>query len=318
MPLSTLADPIPPATAAALSAAGWRDPRSLMLPPSLPRDVYESCDTLLTRLGGTWARHAGAHVFDYDAQPRLTATLAHGVMPLDETKLRAFFPTPAPIARAVVAASPLHDLLHLATPERPLRILEPSAGAGALAQAIRDQLPPDLPVVLDCLDVHPGAVAVLRAQGFRAEQADFLAWQPEATYDLIVMNPPFSAPGRPFAWADHLRHAHGMLSPIGEGVAVLPATAALGEPGQAALRHRQFLAEHGPAMDVVIELVAVRVGTLALRREQRGERHASRPPARAPRGDGPGDPPRADGAGARGRADDGARRLHRRPRRRAA
>jgi hypothetical protein len=43
-------------------------------------------------------------------------------------------------------------------------------------------------------------------------------------YDAVVMNPPFSAPGQPTVWAEHIRRAYDLLVPGGLLVSVAPSS----------------------------------------------------------------------------------------------
>jgi tRNA1(Val) A37 N6-methylase TrmN6 len=60
-----------------------------------------------------------------------------------------------------------------------------------------------------------------RAKGHKVMFANFLETVPDASFDAVVMNPPFY--GRHYA--KHVRHALKFLKPGGTLVAVLPATA---------------------------------------------------------------------------------------------
>lgn len=71
------------------------------------------------------------------------------------------------------------------------RVLEPSAGRGALARPLRRA-----GAIVKCLDIDGGNVNVLFEDGFSVLEGDFLTFKPfEAPYDLVVMNPPFEDNG---------------------------------------------------------------------------------------------------------------------------
>jgi len=75
-------------------------------------------------------------------------------------------------------------------PEPGCTFLEPSAGDGGLA----DLLPSDRTT---WVEIAPVLCQVLRAKGYRVEQADFLTWAEKMLaegrrWDRIVMNPPFA------------------------------------------------------------------------------------------------------------------------------
>jgi predicted RNA methylase len=115
-----------------------------------------------------------------------------------------FYPTPAELAARVV---------ELADVRAGMRVLEPSAGAGAIA----DALPQGCALV--CVELHPKLVAELDRKGHRTVQGDFLAMDPESFgggFDRIVMNPPFDGG----ADMRHIEHARKFLKPGGRLVAI--------------------------------------------------------------------------------------------------
>lgn len=69
-----------------------------------------------------------------------------------------------------------------------LRILEPQAGDGAIADCIRAACPR---AYLDVLELQPALQAVLQQKGYRLVGADALAYRPGPVYHRIVCNPPF-------------------------------------------------------------------------------------------------------------------------------
>lgn len=111
-----------------------------------------------------------------------------------------------------------------------VRVLEPSAGDGHLAQSIRRHLPE---AHITC--VEPSAVRAerLRVQVGLADEViestleDYLlrsAWMAEP-FDIVVMNPPFTLPDRPEAWAEHflaIYYDPFLLAPYGQISAVVP------------------------------------------------------------------------------------------------
>jgi phospholipid N-methyltransferase len=131
----------------------------------------------------------------------LKGVLAAGVKVISAAQL---FPTPPDIARRVV---------ELADVQPGMTVLEPSAGTGAL---------------LDALGTHAGITAVeinsalaeaLQSRYPRSDVrcADFLALGDElGTFDRIVMNPPFGH-GTDI---EHIKHAYRKLKPGGRLVAI--------------------------------------------------------------------------------------------------
>lgn len=114
-----------------------------------------------------------------------------------------YFPTPA----AVVAR-----MLELVGDDAGPFILEPSAGKGDIAQALRRKYPG---AVLDVIEQYGQLAEVLELKGFNVVRGDFLEYQGHA--DAIAMNPPFEHQ----ADIQHIRHAYGLLSPGGVLVSVV-------------------------------------------------------------------------------------------------
>lgn len=180
------------------------DGPSLTLIGQLDRKLYERTNKALEAAGGKWNKKAKAHVFEADAAERVDQIILTGevVVPKDEFN---FFPTPA----HVVAR-----LLELACITKGMRLLEPSAGKGAIAYPCADA-----GAIVDCCELMDANFAALAgdARLGPVEKIDFLAKQPEAVYDRVVMNPPFLKQ----ADIKHVMHAHRFLKPGGLLVAVM-------------------------------------------------------------------------------------------------
>lgn len=131
--------------------------------------------------------------------------------------LQAFY-TPAPLADRVA------ELAIADAPHVPFRVLEPSAGEGALLFALA-RVRPDLTLTTLAYDVDHAAVESLRASGAADEirEGDFLQ-APVLETDVVVMNPPF----RLRACVDHAMRALEWLPSGGRLVAVLPCNALQG------------------------------------------------------------------------------------------
>ncbi|MFN3200063.1 MAG: DUF4942 domain-containing protein [Bradymonadia bacterium] len=135
-----------------------------------------------------------------------------------------FYATPQKVARELVR------LLDGA----PSRILEPSAGEGALLEALRDRFSDwHTEWRCDAYEVHEGRARTARLRmaadpRFKVQVANFLdVPTPSAgrLYDAVVMNPPFAGTH----WMHHVRHAWSFLRPGGDLLAVLPISAQLSE-----------------------------------------------------------------------------------------
>lgn len=114
-----------------------------------------------------------------------------------------FFPTPKNVSQQMV------DMADI----RPgMRVLEPSAGNGNIAEEIKAAgVPPDV------VEISGALRDILEARGFNLVGRDFMDLEADTPYDRIVMNPPFSNG----ADIDHVRHAYSLLSVGGRLVSIV-------------------------------------------------------------------------------------------------
>jgi len=107
------------------------DATSVKLPPEhLDRALYVAVDKVLKAAGGKWDRKAGAHLFDRDPREALGLAIETGEATNLKQQFQAFY-TPAPLAARMA---------ELADVKPGMLVLEPSAGMGALAEAV-NQVP---------------------------------------------------------------------------------------------------------------------------------------------------------------------------------
>ncbi|HDM8192347.1 TPA: PLxRFG domain-containing protein [Vibrio harveyi] len=138
-----------------------------------------------------------------------------------------FFPTPDEEAKQVV------DLAEI---ESGMRVLEPNAGMGHIADQI---------AALNGVDLDVGELAhtlseMLEEKGHNVVAGDFLEYHAGEIYDRIVMNPPFSND----ADIHHINHALSMLKDGGRLVAITSSMA--GDRGNTTNKNfRQYLDEVG-------------------------------------------------------------------------
>ena len=121
------------------------------------------------------------------------------------TKEKGFFPTPTNLADEVVRKAEI---------EPDHTILEPSAGLGHLADAIRNQHPDNQ---LDVVEWWNDMRDFLTKKGHNVIDSDI--FNVDGQYDRIVMNPPFEK----LADIDHVRKAFDLLKPGGRLVAIMAA-----------------------------------------------------------------------------------------------
>jgi len=143
----------------------------------LDRATYVAVNKVLECLGGKWNRKEKAHVFESDISERIDDVLLTGEV-IDKKKEFQFFETPPKIVA---------QLIQLADIQPGQMCLEPSAGKGAIAEALRKKAGGGV----FCCELNPENVSDLRADGFYVFEGDFLQFSETAKYDRIVMNPPF-------------------------------------------------------------------------------------------------------------------------------
>lgn len=99
-----------------------------------------------------------------------------------------------------------------------MRVLEPSAGQGAIAKAAHSAA---ADVMIDMYELMPANNDILHGLNLRlsgiGKPTDFLTVDPDPVYDRVVMNPPF---GRQ-ADIKHVSHALKFLKPVGLLVSVM-------------------------------------------------------------------------------------------------
>ena len=117
-----------------------------------------------------------------------------------------YYPTPAAVVERVLADIDL----------RGKRVLEPSCGCGRFLNAMRDAGAE----VIGC-EVDPVRAAMCEAKGHRVMRMNFLETVPTASFDRVVMNPPFSGKG----YFKHVKHAFLFLKQGGVLTSILPCTA---------------------------------------------------------------------------------------------
>lgn len=172
------------------------------LPGQLDRPSYDAVNKVITALGGKWSRKRGCHVFPFDPREAFGAALSTGQAVNRQQTYQAFY-TPAAVARLVVEHARI---------ERGHAVLEPSAGDGALADAVRTATG----VSPICFEIEPVALGALRANGYEVEAMDFLTAPVSRVVDRVIMNPPFTA-GQDIA---HVARALAWLRMGGRLVAV--------------------------------------------------------------------------------------------------
>lgn len=156
------------------------DNNQLILPQvKLNQKSYKTVKSWIEDAGGKWNTKEQAFTFDFDAD-RVAEILLQGKR-YNLQKEFQFFATPDTVADLVVSK------FSKITPE--MKILEPSAGRGALVKAILRLYPN---AKIDCYELMPENRPFLeKIEGARIVGNDFLK-ECYAKYQRIIANPPFS------------------------------------------------------------------------------------------------------------------------------
>lgn len=114
-----------------------------------------------------------------------------------------FFPTPASV---------VDEMLEAANATDDMRVLEPSAGMGHIADRMRESgIEPDV------IELSGDRRELLTAKGYNLVGNDFLEFSSDEGYDRIIMNPPFGDRRD----ALHVQHAYSLLKPGGRIVSIM-------------------------------------------------------------------------------------------------
>jgi phospholipid N-methyltransferase len=118
-------------------------------------------------------------------------------------KIEGFFPTPEAL---------INRMFNMAKVFEGETILEPSAGLGHIAEAIRERHPNNK---LNVIEYNSQLSEVLKKKGFEVENDDFL--KTSKKYDVIFMNPPFER----HQDIEHINHAFNLLNAGGRLVCIM-------------------------------------------------------------------------------------------------
>jgi predicted RNA methylase len=196
----------------------------------LPARQFAQPKAVIEAVGGIWSAATGAYTFPYGADPSalLAAVLEAGTVPLAAKTAEGYVRTPDQVATDVLSAHV--DVGHL---PRGARVLEPSAGDGAIVREILREKGENPDVTVVAVEPHPDRVAALRVlaatvpghlEVHACTLEEFAANQDAhgEPFDAVVMNPPFALPGNPDAWIPHVRTAYGLMYPGGQLAAIVP------------------------------------------------------------------------------------------------
>lgn len=151
------------------------------------------------------------------------------------SKIPGFFWTPEELIGRMVREADL-DV------DRGLRILEPSAGKGDIADYVRERWPKH---TIYCCETQWSLRKILELKGYALMAHDFLEFDVPVRYDRILMNPPFEQ----LQYIDHIYHAFELLERGGILVAIGASNWQFRSDDKCQ-DFRRFVEEHGWSMDV--------------------------------------------------------------------
>ena len=152
----------------------------LNLPADKVFSNYGAVKKALVKAGGKYKKVGKVCGFEFPTDASALQTRLVGGEEVNDKKKYQFFATPASLAKEMV------DTAQITSKSR---VLEPSAGLGALANLVR-------PIAKECVVVElmPTNAAGLRDQGYDVFNRDFLDLTPKELgyFDQIIANPPFT------------------------------------------------------------------------------------------------------------------------------
>lgn len=188
-------------------------------------ESFKSLKSFMAAMGGKWNKEAEGFVFDRDFEATLEAAQVAGEFNQKEAK--DFFATNPEMANQLVRDLNLftkfsslgNKVMH--EEGFVLRVLEPSAGHGALVDAFISEFEksfPGRPYQIDCCELDSFNANVLRSKGLDVvHEGDFLQFKPDQKdrYHVVLMNPPFSLKNQKDCYIDHVMHAmEHCISPV--------------------------------------------------------------------------------------------------------
>ena len=184
------------------------DGNKLFLPPTqLDRKLYEKVNKALDAMGGKWNRSAKAHLFPENPSELIEQALETGEVVSVKQELQ-YFPTPNSVVDLM-----LKKLNSLGVEKG--RVLEPSAGEGAIASRLKSS-----GFEVEVCEIYEPFRKKLALDGYKVlPEGDFLKVVVDKKYDAVVANPPFTRQQD----IDHVSHMLSMVKSGGVVVSVMSA-----------------------------------------------------------------------------------------------
>lgn len=188
--------------------------RTIHVNDHLSAKLWQQVRGVMIAMGGEWVSQDQAFAFAKPPRALVERVLSAGARVINRFHL---YPTTQAVWVEIESNTPL-EYFGL-TFDRPIRVLEPSVGTGALVGYLHDlghRTGREFDV--DCYEIDPLNVLLCEEAGIPVTQADFLTVAPRAEYDIALLNPPFS--GETFI--KHIQHAQKFLRPGGVLISVAP------------------------------------------------------------------------------------------------
>ncbi len=179
----------------------------------LDRKLYQEVAAALTLIGGKW-KGGKVQGFEFQEDP---TDLLEEIQSGEKRNLKKefqFFETPADLADRLVEYAKI---------EKGHKILEPSAGQGAIVKAICRKLPTQSVYCYELMPLNQTILRKIPAVKFLA--ADFMESDLEMKFDRIIGNPPFNKNQD----IDHLQRMYDRLEKGGKLVCITSAHWVLSE-----------------------------------------------------------------------------------------
>lgn len=177
----------------------------------LDRKLYVDVDKVLKAMGGKWNRSAKGHVFESDPSDAIDQAVITGEY-TDKKQSFQFFETPEALTEELVAAAQIMP---------GMRVLEPSAGRGRIARAIKKAVPDCDLYTVEIDRPNIGYLINREDKLLHVFGTDFMEKNFNFEFDRVVANPPFSR----HQDTDHVTRAFSLLKPTGRLVSVVSSSA---------------------------------------------------------------------------------------------
>jgi predicted RNA methylase len=205
----------------------------LTLNGNLDRKLYTDTNKVIEAAGGKWNKKAKAHVFDGEAIDAVEPIILTGEYRLTKQDFGQF-DTPELLAEQVV---------DIADVQAGMAILEPSAGIGRIASAVRR-----VGAFVTCWEIDEKRAAKLQPVAHSLNVGNFLEAEPAPVFDRVVMNPPFAKQDD----IRHVSHAFRFLRPGGLLVAIM-SNSVMFRDNKLTTEFRDFVNAHGGTFEPLPE-----------------------------------------------------------------